>query len=201
MMKRQAAIILLGTGIAFAATEAQAVPITFNTTGLFSASGTNVASFSDGSGVTTITFNGVMDSVFTPAGAGFGNIVVTTTEPPNVIGPTVTGTFALNFDQISPAGTGTILSALSGTLGFNSGIATLLFATTPVTINGFTYTVNPIYTIALPGTGGGATTITTTLEGTIVGPATTVPDNGDTLVLLGGAVLGLVVVQRRLRSA
>src|SRR6476646_6803502 len=186
MMKRPAAIILLGTGIAFGATEAQAVPITFSTTGVFSASGTNVASFSDGSGMTTITFNGALDSVFTPAGAGFGNIVVTTTEPPNVLGPTVTGNFALNFIQLSPAGTGTIISALSGTLGFNSGIATLMFATTPVTINCFTYTVNPIYTIALPGTGGGATTITTTLEGTIVGPATAVPHTGDTLVLLGG---------------
>ena len=195
------AIILLGTGIAFGATEAQAVPITFSTTGVFSASGTNVASFSDGSGMTTITFNGALDSVFTPAGAGFGNIVVTTTEPPNVLGPTVTGNFALNFNQVSPAGTGTILSALSGTLGFNSGIATLMFATTQVTINGFTYTVNPIYTIALPGSRRRG------------------HDNYDHarrhdcrscdgssrqwryLVLLGGALLGLVVVQRRLRSA
>ena len=69
-------------------------------------------------------------------------------------------------------------------------------------INGFTYTVNPIYTVALPGTGGGGGAMpgTTTLQGTIVGPATAVPDNGDTLVLLGGALLGLAVVQRRLRS-
>ena len=182
MMKRHVAIILLGTVIAFGATEAQAVPITFSTTGVFSASGTNVVSFSDGSGMTTVTFNGVLDSVFTPAGAEFGDIVVTTTEPPNVLGPAVTGNFALNFSQVSPAGTGTLLSALSGNLGFNLGIATLTFATTPVTINGFTYTVNPIYTIALPGSGGGARTITTTLQGTIVGPATTVPDHGDTLV-------------------
>ena len=178
------------------------MPISFSTSGVFSASGTNVASFSDGSGITTITFNGVMDSVFTPAGAQFGDFVVTTTEPPNVLGPTVTGTFALNFDQISPAGTGSILGALSGTLGFNSGIATLMFAMAPVMINGFTYTVNPIYTVALPGTGGGGGAMpgTTTLQGTIVGPATAVPDNGDTLVLLGGALLGLAVVQRRLRS-
>ena len=72
-----------------------------------------------------------------------------------------------------------------------------------MTINGFTYTVNPIYTIALPvtGSGGGAGSGTTTLQGTIVGPATTVPDRGDTLVLLGGALLGLTVVQPRLRSA
>jgi hypothetical protein len=203
MMKRHAAIILLGTAIAFGATEAQAAPITFSTTGVFSTSGTNVANFADGSGVTTITFNSAMNSVFTPAGAGFGDLVVTTTVAPNVLGPAVTGNFSLNFNQVSPAGTGSLLSGLSGNLGFNMGIATLMFATTSVTINGFIYTVNPVYTIALPvtGGGGGAATGTTTLQGTIIGPVTTVPDNGDTLVLLGGALLGLVVVQRRLRSA
>jgi hypothetical protein len=203
MMKRQAAIILLGTAIAFGATEAQAAPITFSTTGVFSTSGTNVANFADGSGVTTITFNSSMNSVFTPAGAGFGDLVVTTTVPPNILGPAVTGNFTLNFNELSPAvGTGSLLSGLSGNLGFNMGIATLMFSTTSVTINGFTFTVNPIYTIALPvtGGGGGAAVGTTTLQGTIVGSAA-VPDNGDTLVLLGGALLSLVVVQRRLRSA
>ena len=109
----------------------------------------------------------------------------------------------MNFSQVSPAGTGSLLSNLSGNLGFNMGIATLTFSTTSVTINGFVYTVNPVYTIALPvtGSGGGAGIGTTTLQGTIVGPVTSVPDNGDTLVLLGGALLGLVVVQRRLRAA
>jgi len=201
-MKRHAAI-LIATAIVFGATAAQAVPITFSTTGVFSASGTNVASFSDAGVMTTLTFNGSMDSVFTPAGAQFGDIVVTTTVPPNAQGPAVTGNFALNFSQVAPAGTGGLLSSLSGNLGFNMGIATLMFAATSVTINGFLYTVNPVYTIALPvtGSGGGAGTGTTTLQGTIVGPATSVPDNGDTLVLLGGALLGLVMVQRRLRAA
>ena len=79
MMKRHVAIILLGTAIVFGATKAQAVPITFSTTGvLFSASGTNVAAFSDAGVITTLTFNGSMDSVFTPAGAQFGDLVVTT---------------------------------------------------------------------------------------------------------------------------
>jgi len=203
MMKRHAAIILLGSALAFGATEAQAVPISFSTTGVFSASGTNVATFADGSGITTLTFNGALDSVFTPAGAQFGDLVVTTTEPPTVLGPAVSGTFTLNFSQVAPPGTGSLLSTLSGNLGFNAGIATLMFPTTTVIISGFTYTVNPIYTIALPvtGSGGGAGSGTTTIQGTIVGPATTVPDHGDTLVLLGGALLGLVVVQRRLRSA
>ncbi len=203
MMKRHVAIILLGTAIVFGATKAQAVPITFSTTGVFSASGTNVAAFSDAGVMTTLTFNGSMDSVFTPAGAQFGDLVVTTTVPPNTQGPAVTGNFSLNFSQVSPAGTGSLLSNLSGNLGFNMGIATLTFSTTSVTINGFVYTVNPVYTIALPvtGSGGGAGIGTTTLQGTIVGPVTSVPDNGDTLVLLGGALLGLVVVQRRLRAA
>jgi len=203
MIKRHAATILLGAVIAFGATEAQAVPITFSTTGIFSTTGTNVASFAYGSGTTTLTFNAAMDSVFTPAGAQFGDIVVTSTEPSGVLGPAVTGNFALNFTQVAPPGTGTLSAALFGNLGFNMGIATLSFATTSVTINGFSYTVNPIYTIALPvtGSGGGAGSGTTTLQGTIVGPATTVPDRGQTLVLLGGALLGLMVVQRGLRSA
>ena len=102
MLKRHAATILLGTEIAFGATEAQAVPITFSTNGIFSATGTNVASFSDGSGTTTLTFNAAMDSVFTPAGAQFGDIVVTSTEPSGVLGPAVTGNFALNFIQFRP---------------------------------------------------------------------------------------------------
>jgi hypothetical protein len=38
------------------------------------------------------------------------------------------------------------------------------------------------------------------LQGTITGSAA-VPDNGNTFVLLGAALLGLLVVQRRLQAA
>lgn len=203
MMKRYAGVILLGAAMGFGATEAQATPITFSTTGVFSASGNNIDTISNANGTTILTFNGAASAmVNTPAGANFGDIVVTSTVPLNLAGPALTGTFALSFNQVSPAGSGTLIGTLSGTLGSNIGIATLTFPTTSLIISGFTYTVNQIYTIALPmtGGGGGAGLGTTTLQGTIDGPAS-VPDNGDTLVLLGAALLGLVVVQRRLRSA
>src|SRR3954468_22091586 len=142
----------------FAATAANADPVTFSTTGVFSVSGTNVVNFSNASGTTTITFNGTTNPVNTPAGTSFGDIVVTTTVPANQLGPAIAGNFTLNFFQVSPAGTSSLVGTLSGNLGFNTGIATLTFSPVSTTILGFTYTVNPSYTIALPvtGVGGGA---------------------------------------------
>ena len=183
-----------------AASEAKADPVTFSTTGVFSVSGTNVVNFANINGNTTMTFNGTTNPVNTPAGTSFGDLVVTTTVPANLLGPAVGGNFTLNFVQVSPAGAGSLVGALSGTLGFNTGIATLTFAGTSLNIGGFVYTLNPVYTIALPvtGVGGGAGTGTTTLQGTVTGSA--VPDSGTTLSLLGAAMLGLGFVRRRLSA-
>ena len=163
---------LLCAGIlAFTAAAAQADPVTFSTTGVFSLSGTNVVNFSNVNGTTTITFNGTTNPVNTPAGTSFGDIVVTTTIPANHLVAAIAGNFTLNFFQVSPAGTGSLVGTLAGTLGFNTGVATLRFSTTTIKISGFTYTVNPTYTIALPvtGVGGGAGTGTTTIQGTVTG--------------------------------
>src|ERR1041385_8948015 len=138
-------VALLAVMVALGTSEAKADPVTFSTTGVFSVSGTNVVNFTNVNGTTTFTFNGTADSVNTPAGAQFGDIVVTTTVPANQTGPTISGTFTLNFIQVSPAGAASLVASLSGQIGFNTGIATITFSTTSVNIGGFVYTVNPTY--------------------------------------------------------
>jgi hypothetical protein len=154
--------------------DAAADPVTFSTTGVFSVSGTNVVNFASINGTTTLTFNGTTNPTNTPAGASFGDIVVTTTVPANLAGPSIAGNFTLNIIQVSPPGAGSLVGTIAGSLGFNNGIATVTFPTPSITIDGFTYAIDPVpRTIVVPvsGVGGGAGTGTTTLQGSVTGSA------------------------------
>ena len=147
--------------------EAQAAPVTFSTSGVFtcsgcSGSGTNSVTFLGGMGnAFMITFTGLgSTSLNAPTGTSFGNFQTFVSGN----GPiSVSGTFALTITQTVPVGGIDSFSAtFSGTFSAsNSGAGEVNFTTTSVTIGGVTYSRTTCLPLNLvpPASNNGITTV------------------------------------------
>lgn len=175
--------------------------VEYTTSGVFSASNSNVV---DGTNGSTITFNAVPNMLTSPLGNGntpfadsLGYFEVSTTVPGQTL--TGSGTFTLTIDQIMPGGTSGSFTpaAFSGTIttdgtGIPTGDLGLVFSQTNITIDGINYALQNL-------TNGNTLVIGTTstnVQAEITGTAAPEPLS---LSLLGGglALTGLLRLRRK----
>jgi len=185
-------------GSLFAAGQAFASNFTYSTSGIFSSSNSNTLTGTN----ETLTFTGVpntlsngMDS--TPASDNLGIFSVNIPNSQQASSLTIPNgeQFMLTINQIDPVGTGTLSSAdFTGTVSQNppdnrSGMFTLTFQNTSVTLGGITYTITNVndlnqLIVGTQGTAIAATEMSATPEPALYG-------------LTGSGFIGLVAMAIR----
>jgi hypothetical protein len=184
------AVVWLGAAASYANS------VTFSTSGSFNGSGSNIM-FGSGGDTLSIDFTGVNtvslnDDPFTFTSLGQFQ-TSTTGAGASITSPT---TFTLTINQTQPStGNADLLASLQGTLQQNQSTSLVTFSVNSVTIGSETYAVtnNPLPLVP-PSTNNGKTSIQARVS-------STVPDGGQTAVLLAAGLVALFGATRIWRPA